>query len=236
MRRAIRGQAALESALTLPLVTFLFLGTLQMLLALQGRAMAEYAASRVVRVGSTNHADCSRMMDAAVLALIPSFSSFAKAGADPAANLAAAFLAHGRNNGYRYDDPYTKGGGKLRFVSEIVWLRRWFSKPITPGGELNFDQPGPPQRMRVQVVYWFPMKIPFANWVISKMVLGYVGMNPLAPGRNASWTAQPLNGLEGAVATRALAGETVLPIVTEATMRMMTPVRDGTPQCGGAGP
>jgi len=233
VKAGARGQAALESALTLPLVTFLFLGLLQMLHAMQGRAMAEYAASRAVRVGSTNHASCRRMMDATVLALLPSFSSFARAGSDPAENLAAAFLKHGVQNKWRYDDEYSKGGGKLRFVGDIVWLRRDFSKSTAYADELNFDQPGPPQTMRVQMIYWFPMKIPFANWVISKMVLGYVGVNPLLSGRKATWAGAPLNGLAGAVAARAAAGETVLPIVTEASMRMMSPVREPGEWCGG---
>lgn len=233
IRRAPRGQAAVESALTLPLVVFLFLGLLQLLLAFQARAMAQYAAARAVRVGSTNHADCRRMMDATVLALLPTFQSFATPGADPIDALAAAFRKHGLINKYRYDDAYSQGGTPQRFVGEILWLRRKFSHPITPSAELNFDQPGPPRRMQVQLVFWFPLKIPFANWVISKMMLGYLAVNPLMPGRRADWTTQPLNGLVGAVAARAAAGELVLPLVTEASMRMMSPTRDTSPQCGG---
>ena len=229
-----RGQAALESALTLPLVVFLFLGMLQLMLAFQARAMAQYAAARSVRVGSTNHATCRNMMDAAVLALLPSFNSFARPGADPTDAVAEAFRRHGSANRYRYDDAYSKGGAPLRFVGEIVWLRRWFAKPVTPATELNFDQPGPPQRQQVQVVYWFPLKIPFANWVISRMVLGYMGVNPLMPTQPGSGSPPSLNGLGPAVSARAAAGETVLPILADASMRMMSPVRDDSPQCGGA--
>jgi hypothetical protein len=204
-----------------------------MLLAFQARAMAQYAAARAARVGSTNHADCRRMMDAAVLALLPTFASFAKPGVDPTDTLADAFRRHGITNGYRYDDAYSKGGAPQRFLGEIVWLRRVFSKPVSLTGELNFDQPGPPQRLQVQVVFWFPLKIPFANWVISKLMLGYVGLSPLMSGRQTSWAAQPLNGLAGAVSARSAAGDLVMPLVTEASMRMMSPVRDAAPQCGG---
>ncbi|HLM44600.1 MAG TPA: TadE family protein, partial [Myxococcaceae bacterium] len=67
-RRAERGQAAVESALTLPLTVFLMLGTLQLFLMLQGRIMAEYAAFRAVRAGSVRHGDCQAMTHAAILA------------------------------------------------------------------------------------------------------------------------------------------------------------------------
>ena len=46
----------MEAALTLPLVVFLILGTLQLFMMLQGRIMAEYAVFKAVRAGSVTTA------------------------------------------------------------------------------------------------------------------------------------------------------------------------------------
>ncbi len=234
MTCARRGQAAVEAALSMPLTLFLALGLFQLSLALQARVLAEYAAARAVRVGSTNHADCRRMMDATVLALLPSFASFARPGSDPTQTLADTFRRHGFAARYRYDDAYTTGGEAQRFVGEIAWLEREFSRPVSPDGEREFDQPAAPQRLSVRLVYFFPLKVPFANWVISKMVLGYSGASMLMGPRTQSFDGTRLAGLAGAVRARDAAGEKVLPIVAEAGLRMMSPVRDDSARCGAA--
>lgn len=227
------GQAAVESALTLPLTVFLLLGTLQLILLLQARVLAEYAVFRAVRVGTTNHARCRPMMDAAVLVLLPSFQTFLRGGA-PAAELAQAFRRHGAANNYSYDDGFMKGAMiSGRLARSVLMLDRQFSRPVDPAAELDFDQPGPPQRLQARLVYWYPMRIPFANWVISKMVLGYAAVNPLMAPQTASWQRNNLNGYAPAVEARANAGELILPVVAEYSMRMMSPVEDAAPRCGG---
>lgn len=234
------GQAAVESALTLPLTVFLILGVLQLFQILQARVLAEYAVFRAVRVGSTNHARCGPMMDAALLVLLPSFRTFVSGdyhqgtgAGSPAERLATEFRKHGPANGYRYDGvQYTAGGGALTFSRSIMLMQREFSIPVDPARELEFDQPGPPQRLRTTLVFWYPMRIPFANWVISKMVLGYAAVNPLMPTQRAAWGGTNLGGWGAAVAARAAAGEYVLPVVAEYSMRMMSPVDDGSTSCG----
>src|SRR5687768_11643443 len=74
MKRAQSGQAAVESALVLPLTVFMVLGTLQMFMMLHGRIMAEYAVFRATRAGSVNQADCRVMTHAAVASLLPTFT------------------------------------------------------------------------------------------------------------------------------------------------------------------
>ena len=233
VRRA-RGQAQVELALTLPLVVFLLLGVLQLFLAFQARALADYAAFRAVRVGSTNHADCRRMMDASVLALLPAFDSYASRSADPSDALADSFRRHGALNGYRYDDAYAVGSARTsRFVGDIVWLTKRFSRPVDPLRELEFDQPGPPQRLSVELIFWYPLKVPFANMVVSLMVAGSTSINPLMPTSARATGPLSLNGLLPALQARRSAGELVLPIAATATMRMMSPVLDAAPSCGG---
>ncbi len=227
------GQAVIESALTLPLTLFLLLGTLQLFLLLQARVLTEYALFRAVRVGSTNSARCRPMMDAAVLALLPSFRTYLKGGA-PGYELAQEFKRHGFNNGYRYDNDYQAGVEVTRSLSRsILLMERRFTRPPDPASEQEFDQPGPPQRLEVRMVFWYPMRIPFANWVFSKMVLGYSAVNPLMVTQKASWTASNLNGYAPIVAARSAAGEYVMPVVADYSMRMMSPVEDASPTCGG---
>jgi hypothetical protein len=66
-----RGQAAVETALVMPLNVFLILAIIQYGLLSQARIMAKYAAYRAVRVGAMQHADPTRMQAAALATLLP---------------------------------------------------------------------------------------------------------------------------------------------------------------------
>src|SRR5688572_21761618 len=88
------GQAAVESALTLPLVVFMALVALQLFLMLQARVLTEYAAYQATRAGAMRHGDCGPMTDQALLALLPSVTR-----TDSPAALTAAFGAR-RSNRY----------------------------------------------------------------------------------------------------------------------------------------
>ena len=68
------GQAAVESALTLPVFLFMILGTLQLFLLLQARLMAEHAVFVATRAGSLSSGKCTRMKHAALLTLLPTFT------------------------------------------------------------------------------------------------------------------------------------------------------------------
>jgi len=225
-----------EAALTLPLTIFLLLGILQLFQLLQARVMAEYAVFRAVRVGSTNHAQCRPMMDAALLTLLPAFRTFMgrNGGGSPGAQLAQEFQAHGFNSNYQYNDPYALGTmrtGNMR--GSILLMERSFTQPTGLAGELDFDAPGRLQRLTVTLTFWYPMRIPFANWVISKMVLGYQAVNPLMTPQTANWQRNGLNGWAATVAARAAAGELIMPVSATYSMRMMSPVYDGSRECGG---
>src|SRR5207302_6028836 len=73
MTRADTGQAAVETAITLPVTLFMVLGVIQLSMLQQGRLMAQYAVYKAARAGSLNHGDCLRMRDSAVAALLPVF-------------------------------------------------------------------------------------------------------------------------------------------------------------------
>ncbi len=230
-----------ESALTLPLMVFLILGMLQLFLMMQGRLMAEYAAFRATRVGSVRHGDCQAMTHAAILALMPTFHSFlgGGSGGTPAEKLAQAFAA-------RRDNRYAGNAGSANRVQAldgnhtgaIVWIIR--DSPLAgavPDEDLRFDQyDAGIARLETRLVYWFPLKVPFANWVIARLTLArwgwrdYTNQNPLLLTEKAAWVRGPENmGLEGLIRDETIrrldAEEYVIPIHASASLRMMTPVQ-----------
>ncbi|MGV3625657.1 MAG: TadE family protein [Archangium sp.] len=231
------GQAAVETALTMPLTLFMVLGTMQLFMLLQGRIFAEHAAYSAVRVGSVRHGDCDAMTQASILALLPSFTSYlgeGTPGSGPAEKLGNAFQARTRNkpDHNRYDaaldDPHD---------GAIVWLYRESPamRDVRPGSEDDFDDPDSDgYTLEVRVVYWYPLRIPFANWVMATMYRAYFGAgdytdtNPLMPSQRARWTqagARSLGGFRAEFMRRFNDRQYVFPVVGTAAMRMMTPPR-----------
>ncbi|MBN1205679.1 MAG: pilus assembly protein [Myxococcaceae bacterium] len=227
------GQAAVEAALTLPLTLFLILGILQFFLMLQARVMAEYAAFRATRAGSVRHGDCEAMTHAAILALLPTFHSYLGQGlsGSPADKLGQAFAL-------RRDNRYTPGLAGFqdgKHDRAIVWIIRESPRGLPPNEE-GFDQ-HEVRRLETRLVFWFPLKIPFANWVISRMVLAHWGLmpyaatNPLMPTQQANWqqsaamTVTLDTAIRDELLTRVGLEQYVLPIHASASLRMMTPAR-----------
>ncbi|WP_021781339.1 TadE/TadG family type IV pilus assembly protein [Myxococcus hansupus] len=237
------GQAMVEAALSLPLVVFLVLGTLQLFLMLQARVLAQYAAFRATRAGSVAHGECERMTHAAILSLLPSFHSFIGVstpriggehggGAGAPERLARAF-AQRRENRYQ-------AGLDGVHTGSIVWINR----SLAGGGvdspqDREFDEPGHLRRLEVRLIYWYPMRIPFANWVMSRMFLAQMGIqdytaaNPLMMAeRQANWGPGEFSNpyelaadVRTELSTRVGRREYVFPIETSFTMRMLTPVK-----------
>ncbi|ADO68868.1 TadE/TadG family type IV pilus assembly protein [Stigmatella aurantiaca] len=224
------GQAMVEAALTLPLTVFLILGTLQFFLLLQARLLTEYAAFRAVRTGSVKHGDCEAMTHAAIAALLPAFTR-----TDSARRLGEAFYAH-KDNLYQPQKDSGHSGA-------IVWISR--ERPLRAelreDEEESFDDPARYTRMadvvrlEARLIFWFPMRIPFANWVLGRMILADMGLrnynhvNPLMPTQVAQWTRQTAFSLEEALGAemlqRADRKEYVFPLQANYSMRMMTPPR-----------
>jgi TadE-like protein len=230
------GQAAVEAALTLPLTVFLILGILQLFLMLQARIMAEYAAFRATRAGSVRHGSCEAMTDAAILALLPTFHSYLGGGLSlsPGQKLGMAFSKR-KSNLYTpgLDGPHDRA---------IVWIIRDSPVGITANEDKDFDEPRSSDevdanRLETRLVFWFPLKIPFANWVISRMMLSYWGymaytaQNPLMLTQKANWTQSSTMtmSLEDDIVRELLlrvnSAQYVIPIHASASLRMMTPAQ-----------
>lgn len=225
------GQAAVEAAIVLPLTVFLVLGTLQLLLLLQARSFTEYAAFKAVRTGAVRHGECEAMLHAAIGAVLPTFSR-----TDTGQRLADAFAAHKDNRFVPSLDVGHSG--------QIVWLLREqpLSTAIRGDEEDVFDDPDirgdidTLHRLEVRLIYWYPMRIPFANWVMARMFLAqlgvreYQGTNPiLLTQTQASWqreqpgVLEPFIGAE--MARRFDVRQYAFPLSATWTMRMMTPPR-----------
>lgn len=238
-RHGQRGQAAVEAAITLPLVLFMILGTMQLFLALQARILAQYAIGRAVRQGSLHHANCKVMRGAAVATLIPAISPFARPGASRNQKITAYIrrvrdLRNGANFTY-------SNLGIPNYRGDVVWLDR-----VSPlAGDISgqniedtWDLP-PPEGTRFELaarmIFWYPMRIPFANWVIARAVLAaqgmqnYGGQNPYMVTQNANWTQEgagaPADAVRMEFQARVNRREYVLPIQTSAVTRMMSPPR-----------
>jgi hypothetical protein len=225
------GQAAVEASLTMPLVVFLILGTLQLFMILQARIMAQYAVYKAVRSGSLMHGDCEAMTHTALAALMPTITR-----TDSAASLGAAFFAR-RNNRYA-DDGHT--GQIVEIVRQSPLAASIL--PIAAEEDNRFDQPNQLERLEVRMIYWYRMKIPFADWVMSRIFLAHFDLqayndaNPLllSEGRagwpdspTLSFAAEPWPGgaLGPNMRTWAGNGHYLFPLRVTSSMRMMVPPR-----------
>ncbi|MGC4121583.1 MAG: pilus assembly protein [Myxococcales bacterium] len=153
MGRREHGQAAVETALTLPMFLFTFLGILQISLAYHARILTEYAAFKAARAGSVYRGDCERMKKAALMALVPSMSTGGKLDSPNLKALLQSTVEEVKDNKSPKDAP-------------IVWIDRElentgedFDKQLEPGDDKV-------QRIRVRVAYFFEYRIPFANQII----------------------------------------------------------------------
>ena len=242
-----QGQAAVEAALTLPLLVFLALGTLQLFLMLQARYLAEYGVFRAVRAGSLNHGDCKAMKHAAVLAVLP-----ALARTNDPASVEAAFKRHANN---QYDNVRRMPGpnGARAHRGQIIELWRdvyfgrtkevFLSTASLPDPEDQlFDQPDHLMRLETRMIFWYRLSIPFADWVMGRMFLAHYRLthydfaNPLAPVEgHAGWPDSPAitflgepwpgGPLDQSMLAFANDGHYLFPIRVTWSMRMMTPMK-----------
>jgi hypothetical protein len=235
-----------EAALTLPLTIFLILGTIQLFMMLQGRIMAEYAAFEAVRAGSRHHGDCEMMMQAGLAALLPNVVSYlgsGTGGGSPAEKLGSAFRARYQGGDAKFtamDYTQSSFGGRSLAGESIFWLARPLPNNVNDVEDRGFDTPvqdGGGMRLEARIIYWFPLRIPFADWVMTRMFMAhfaiqdYDAVNPLIPAeRRAGWAAggspptldsQVRQKYQSLVSNK----QYVFPIQATYGMRMMTPAQ-----------
>src|SRR5256885_14487414 len=95
----------------MPLVLFCVLGTVQLFLMFNARILTQLAAYRAARAGSVNHGNCTRMVDAAMLQVMPAIDSFMRPGPGTAGWKLANAYAKRRFNAY--NDQLSAGGAPV---------------------------------------------------------------------------------------------------------------------------
>jgi hypothetical protein len=238
-----RGQAAVETALTMPLLIFMLLGTLQLFTLLQGRILAQYAAGRATRMGAINHAKCEPMVKSAITILMPAIdSSFANAG--PGAMGAAFANQTKRRTSKNLYDPAKDSGRD----GPVVWIDR--VRPLVASIDPSLEEDiwnlpeGPDRTLEVRMTFWFPLKIPFANWAFARLAMAHWGVEEyhdaspyMMAARDAKWTAgggvPPSAQITTEMKNRFYASppQYVFPIQATYAMRMMSPPRYTVQNC-----
>ncbi len=90
-------------------------------------------------------------------------------------------------------------GGRSLAGESIFWLARPLPTNVPSPEDSDFDAPvqnGGGMRLEVRFIYWFPLRIPFADWVMTRMFMAhfalqdYNAVNPLIPAETwAGWTS-----------------------------------------------
>lgn len=224
--RADSGQAALETALILPLHLFTLLGAIQMSMAYQARLVTEYAAYKTARAASLYRLDCPHITNAALMALVPTVSAHFPPGMVTNAQsryvaLAQAVLAAGN----RPPNNPPGAGTPLTVVDfRVTDFRPEFDEQLDPGER--------PMKVHVRLAYFYEYRVPFANWIISRFWLQTEngvqlaqGIDPLMAVHNqrseplTPFLDPTLTGIaQNAIASRYF----TVPIVATFSLRMMS--------------
>lgn len=233
LKRGEHGQAAVESALTIPMMLFTMLGIVQLTAVHHGRILAEYAAFKAARAGSVYRADCDRMLKAAQVALVPSIMEPADTYHGEArrlrtsSNLQQVFM---RSASYAMTNRTLKGTPMVWLEYKLENTGRDFDKQLEGGEE--------PMRLRVKLAYFYGMRIPFANWIMARYWLAtQTGLAwGMADGSDSTMMMQhanrpmPSGGVDSELVNRArmamLMKDYVSPIVATWSMRMMSDPTD----------
>ncbi|MCP3104573.1 pilus assembly protein [Myxococcus sp. K15C18031901] len=167
------GQAAVESAIILPLFVFLILGTLQLGLMHQARLLTKYAAYKAVRAGSLHNAKVEKMEAAALAVLLPILS--ARSGGANGAEYVRP-VGSGQEFAQKWNELRNNKmqGVDLKYAE--VTICGPSKEEISGSDEFDFDLPGNIEpsgwrqnhrtKLRIQVTLNYRLVIPFADWVI----------------------------------------------------------------------
>jgi len=147
-RRRQRGQAAVETAIVMPLFVFLVLGIIQLSLMHQARSITKYAAFMAARAGVMNSAEPNAMETAAWNVLQP----LVKQGNGGQQHVQVVICAPTQN----------MAQGAIRAGQQNLS----FDDPRAPGEDFAA------KKLAVQVTFYYPLFIPFADRIIHAISRG----------------------------------------------------------------
>ena len=240
-----RGQAAVETALILPMLVFTLLGLIQLSLVYQARLTTEYAAFRAARSGSVYRGDCRRMYRDARLALVPTLPGNGGGTDVRSRYLAAARQMLGSNR--------TRVGTPLIIVSSYLYgggdadrfdLQRFAGAATSChcDNEPCPINPDAPSKIHVKVTYFYEYRVPFVNWIMTKYWLATVSgarwaeRDPLMVMHDAN-RPPGIAGGPDTLASELIAaidiqrGYYTTPVVATFKMLMMGPPLSNPPSC-----
>ncbi len=181
MGRGERGQAAVESALTIPMLVFALLGILQVAMAYHARILTEYAAYKAARSASVYRLSCDRMKKAALMALVPSmgatgasacnFMDTSPSNAPTSAQGWSPSMQQCVRQKYTSVARKVLGSNLTKASTPIVYIKYRVSNPRFVGQGSPFDtqlDSGDPMKVHVRVAYFYEYRIPFVNWILAK--------------------------------------------------------------------
>ena len=236
MRRS--GQAAVETALVMPLFVFLVLGTLQLALLHQARLLTKYAAYKAARAGVVGNAGWNEMDNAALAVVMPMASS-GEGGAERVfrAETPAQWGKSWKkikDNRQHLPIPYVVSRTCNPTLAQVI------AAGIDPNNGVDFDDPRTlgggswsefnVTRLQVQVTFFYRMPIPFANAILWQMARGAehdesVRMLRMTPGKVRDGV-NPNGGQrtieKQPIQERADAHEYIIPIRASWGMRMQS--------------
>lgn len=177
----MRGVAALETAIALPMLIALALGLVQLTLLAHAKLMVEYAAFCAARAGIVWNGNNERMRDAALLALLPTHGR-----TDNLANLVATLTHQKMQDRIFRQLPWGSAApidvnraplnGLVRVDTlhpteanfEAVARERQDSRALE---EIDFDEAESAAARRaglltIRLRYWYELKVPLANWLV----------------------------------------------------------------------
>jgi hypothetical protein len=181
------GQAAVETALTMPLFVFVLMGSLQLALMHQARLLTKYAAYKAARIGALTSADMTRMERAALAVLLPTIKQSGSPvvfNTQQASDYAMAFPQVANNR--MLED------GSTKFVEVMVCIP---NMEILANGKDEYDFDAEDQvgttsgrgsssldqqswkdfdrgRLSIQLTYNYRMIIPFADMMLYLIFTG----------------------------------------------------------------
>jgi hypothetical protein len=226
------GQAAVETAIVLPLMVFMLLGVLQMSLAYQARLLNEYAAYKVARSASVYRLDCDHMIGAGLMALVPSVG-LGQLFPDTQAGMRQRYVATART--LIGDNRPPNRGVNIPLIRVHYWVSGYTGRPFDQ--QLEQAQGDVPMKVHIRLAYFFEYRIPFANWIISRVWLASqtgqawaTGADPITPVRRtvgrvtrATETSWDVDVVQQALRSNYF----TVPLVSTWSMRMMSDPIDG---------
>src|SRR5512138_605473 len=203
-----RGVAMIETAIALPILLAVILGSIQFGLIYEAKATLNHAALRAARAGAVEHADPDAIRRGLARGLVPLYSppssltgfeaTFARVDTELRTNARIRILNPTQE---AFADFSEEIDGIREIPNDRLHMR---STALGAQSGLNIQDAN---LLRVEITYGYELKVPLVNWFITRTLLTF-----RRSGGNDAFEQHLLR-------------RTLLPIVSTSTVRMQSPAR-----------